>query len=111
LGDTDNTSGVGLGLALSRGLTEVMGGTLDPEETPGGGLTMIISLLAAPGDKAAVAPGQRERDATADGAARPVTRHGPGTATGRGATTDGAATDGTATDGTAGDRAAGEGTS
>jgi two-component system, OmpR family, sensor histidine kinase KdpD len=62
LGDTDNTSGVGLGLALSRGLTEVMGGTLDPEETPGGGLTMIISLLAAPGGKAAAAPGQRERD-------------------------------------------------
>src|SRR5215813_9248920 len=64
LGDTDNTTGVGLGLALSRGLTEVMGGTLDPEETPGGGLTMIISLLAAPGDKA-TAPGRRERDETA----------------------------------------------
>ena len=63
LGDTDNTTGVGLGLALSRGLTEAMGGTLDPEDTPGGGLTMIISLPAAAGDKAAVAPGQRERDA------------------------------------------------
>ena len=63
LGDTDNTTGVGLGLALSRGLTEAMGGTLEPEETPGGGLTMILSLPAAPvpdhpgqGD-----PGQRER--------------------------------------------------
>jgi two-component system sensor histidine kinase KdpD len=62
LGDTDNTSGVGLGLALSRGLTEVMGGTLDPDETPGGGLTMIISLPAAPAGQATVAPGQRERD-------------------------------------------------
>jgi two-component system sensor histidine kinase KdpD len=61
LGDTDNTSGVGLGLALSRGLTEAMGGTLEPDETPGGGLTMIVSLAAAPADKAAVAPGQRER--------------------------------------------------
>ena len=45
LGDTDNTTGLGLGLALSRGLTEAMGGTLEPEETPGGGLTMVVSLL------------------------------------------------------------------
>ncbi|TMR89690.1 sensor histidine kinase [Nonomuraea basaltis] len=42
LGDRGNGTGVGLGLALSRGLTEAMGGTLTPEETPGGGLTMII---------------------------------------------------------------------
>jgi two-component system, OmpR family, sensor histidine kinase KdpD len=44
LGDTDNTTGVGLGLALSRGLTEAMGGLLTPEDTPGGGLTMTVSL-------------------------------------------------------------------
>jgi len=50
LGDTDNTTGVGLGLALSRGLTEAMGGTLTTEDTPGGGLTMTVSLPAAPGD-------------------------------------------------------------
>ncbi|MGH3304544.1 MAG: DUF4118 domain-containing protein [Streptosporangiaceae bacterium] len=48
MGDTDNTTGVGLGLALSRGLTEAMGGTLEPDETPGGGLTMTLSLPAAP---------------------------------------------------------------
>jgi two-component system sensor histidine kinase KdpD len=48
LGDTDNTTGTGLGLALSRGLTEAMGGELIPEETPGGGLTMVIQLRAAP---------------------------------------------------------------
>jgi two-component system, OmpR family, sensor histidine kinase KdpD len=50
LGDRDNTSGVGLGLALSRGLVEAMAGTLSPEGTPGGGLTMTISLpaVAAP---------------------------------------------------------------
>jgi two-component system sensor histidine kinase KdpD len=47
LGDTDNTSGVGLGLALARGLTEAMHGTLEPEETPGGGLTMVVALEAA----------------------------------------------------------------
>ncbi|WP_406180214.1 ATP-binding protein [Streptomyces sp. NBC_01006] len=47
LGDTDNTTGVGLGLALSRGLTESMAGTLTPEDTPGGGLTMVLALPAA----------------------------------------------------------------
>ncbi|MFJ9033276.1 ATP-binding protein [Streptomyces sp. NPDC102274] len=47
LGDTDNTSGVGLGLALARGLTEAMGGTLTPEDTPGGGLTMLLRLPTA----------------------------------------------------------------
>ncbi|MFF4546059.1 ATP-binding protein [Streptomyces sp. NPDC001435] len=47
LGDTDNTSGLGLGLALSRGLAEAMDGTLTPEDTPGGGLTMVLSLPVA----------------------------------------------------------------
>ncbi|SFR93527.1 two-component system, OmpR family, sensor histidine kinase KdpD [Microbacterium sp. cf046] len=47
LGDTDNTSGLGLGLALSKGFTEGMGGTLTPEDTPGGGLTMVIELPIA----------------------------------------------------------------
>ncbi|MEU3612270.1 ATP-binding protein [Streptomyces sp. NPDC006872] len=44
LGDTDNTTGLGLGPALARGLTEAMDGTLTPEDTPGGGLTMVVSL-------------------------------------------------------------------
>ena len=67
LGDTDNTTGVGLGLALSRGFTEAMGGTLTAEDTPGGGLTMAVSLptvaqVPGPGPGEAE-PGRRERDA------------------------------------------------
>jgi two-component system sensor histidine kinase KdpD len=61
LGDTDNTTGVGLGLALSRGLTEAMGGTLEPDDTPGGGLTMTLSLPAVPGPAGAL-PDRRDRD-------------------------------------------------
>jgi two-component system sensor histidine kinase KdpD len=33
---------------VCRGLAEAMGGTVEPEETPGGGLTMVVSLPAAP---------------------------------------------------------------
>lgn len=48
-GDSGTRSGLGLGLALSRGLMEALGGTLEPEETPSGGLTMVLSLpLAGP---------------------------------------------------------------
>ncbi|MCU1420592.1 MAG: histidine kinase [Microbacteriaceae bacterium] len=44
LGDTDNSTGLGLGLALSKGFVEGMGGTLRADDTPGGGLTMVIAL-------------------------------------------------------------------
>ena len=42
-GDRSRT-GVGLGLAIARGFTEAMGGTLTPSRTPGGGLTMTVTL-------------------------------------------------------------------
>lgn len=47
LGDTPSGQGVGLGLAVARGLTEAMNGTLTAEDTPGGGLTMVVSLRVA----------------------------------------------------------------
>lgn len=46
LGDS-TPGGVGLGLAIARGFTEAMGGTVRPSPTPGGGLTMTILLPAA----------------------------------------------------------------
>ena len=64
LGDTDNTTGVGLGLALSRGLTEAMGGTLTADDTPGGGLTMVVSLPVVTEPGYEYEPGHREREAT-----------------------------------------------
>ncbi|MGW2468903.1 ATP-binding protein [Streptomyces bauhiniae] len=46
-GDAPRGAGVGLGLAVARGFAEAMDGTLTAEDTPGGGLTMVLSLRAA----------------------------------------------------------------
>ncbi|MDX2391149.1 MULTISPECIES: sensor histidine kinase KdpD [unclassified Streptomyces] len=46
-GDAPRGAGVGLGLAVARGFTEAIGGTLTAEDTPGGGLTMVITLPTA----------------------------------------------------------------
>jgi two-component system, OmpR family, sensor histidine kinase KdpD len=46
LGDRDH-NGLGLGLSVARGFTAAMGGTLTAEDTPGGGLTVVVSLPAA----------------------------------------------------------------
>ncbi|MEU6292269.1 sensor histidine kinase KdpD [Streptomyces sp. NPDC046988] len=46
-GDAPRGAGVGLGLAVARGFAESMGGTLNAEDTPGGGLTMVLTLRAA----------------------------------------------------------------
>ncbi|WP_214415562.1 sensor histidine kinase [Sphaerisporangium fuscum] len=45
--DDRSPGGSGLGLAIARGFTEAMGGTLRPSATPGGGLTMTITLPRA----------------------------------------------------------------
>ncbi|HEX3897632.1 MAG TPA: ATP-binding protein [Mycobacteriales bacterium] len=47
LGDRRNSNGVGLGLAVARGFVEATGGTLLALDTPGGGLTMRITLRIA----------------------------------------------------------------
>ncbi len=48
LDDRASSAGLGLGLAIALGFTEAMDGTLAPEDTPGGGLTMTVSLPTAP---------------------------------------------------------------
>jgi two-component system, OmpR family, sensor histidine kinase KdpD len=48
LGDTDNTTGLGLGLSVAKGFVEAMGGTIQATDTPGGGLTVLVDLEAAP---------------------------------------------------------------
>ncbi len=48
LGDSQGRpDGVGLGLAVAKGFVELMDGELDLEDTPGGGLTAVISLPLA----------------------------------------------------------------
>lgn len=47
LGDFDSRTGLGLGLALSRGLVEAMGGSVEPRDTADGGLTMVLRLPLA----------------------------------------------------------------
>ncbi len=54
---TSDGAGVGLGLAIARGFLEAMGGELTAEDTPGGGLTMVVALRAAPAVPDVVAEG------------------------------------------------------
>ncbi|MHB9863723.1 DUF4118 domain-containing protein [Streptomyces sp. YIM S03343] len=63
-GDSPRGLGVGLGLAVARGFTEAIGGTLRAEDTPGGGLTMVLAVQSAPqrdGARGVSAPAVAER--------------------------------------------------
>ncbi|MFJ5280509.1 ATP-binding protein [Streptomyces parvulus] len=62
-GDAPRGAGVGLGLAVARGFAESMGGTLNAEDTPGGGLTMVLTLRAAGAPAAPSHPTPAERQA------------------------------------------------
>jgi two-component system, OmpR family, sensor histidine kinase KdpD len=49
LDDRSTDISVGLGLAIARGFTDAMGGSLVPSNSPGGGLTMTVTLPRADG--------------------------------------------------------------
>jgi two-component system sensor histidine kinase KdpD len=51
-GDAPRGSGVGLGLAVAKGLMEAMDGAIAAEDTPGGGLTIVLELPRASADTA-----------------------------------------------------------
>jgi two-component system sensor histidine kinase KdpD len=47
LGDSGQSEGVGLGLAVAKGFVEAMGGEIEADDTPGGGLTIVARLPVA----------------------------------------------------------------
>ncbi len=82
LDDIPQTTGVGLGLAVAKGFTETMGGTLAAEQTPGGGLTMVIRLPlstgTAPEGSGRQSPLEPQSFLTGRTHVRPLTPPGPG---------------------------------
>ncbi|TML17842.1 MAG: hypothetical protein E6G39_04085 [Actinobacteria bacterium] len=54
------SQGIGLGLAITRGFVDAVGGTLGLDDTPGGGLTATITLPLAEIDDGALGAGACE---------------------------------------------------
>jgi two-component system, OmpR family, sensor histidine kinase KdpD len=59
LGDRSSQAGVGLGLAIAHGFTAALGGVLELDDTPGGGLTATFRLPADRVDPAGAVPEER----------------------------------------------------
>lgn len=57
LGDARDSGGVGLGLAVVKGFLDTIGGSVQAIDTPGGGLTMRVTLPSVSGTGAALAAG------------------------------------------------------
>ena len=57
LGERNTGNGVGLGLAVAKGFLLAMGGVIEAVDTPGGGLTMRVTLpVAAQADQVLPVP-------------------------------------------------------
>ncbi|HET6165817.1 MAG TPA: DUF4118 domain-containing protein [Marmoricola sp.] len=56
LGASPRGDGVGLGLTVAQGLAEAQGTTVTAQDTPGGGLTMVLTLPVSPRATSKVAP-------------------------------------------------------
>ncbi|WP_170165706.1 DUF4118 domain-containing protein [Terracoccus luteus] len=89
VGDTPQGDGLGLGLAVARGLMTVMDGTLVADDTLGGGLTMLVELPVAHEPDAGDEPGAHDAVAASsldglDGLDGPDGPDGPGGGAGGG---------------------------